>query len=135
MPTRVRTMEITRKTPTPTPTDTISTMLGTEGICSASTTRSGSATVIITPSTKQMSMGMRRRFDFPICAPMPSPSGCMEISEPMVKRLIPKISVRVPKRNNTKIPDSNGAMETLSTNTMAKIGSTELIASFMALFR
>jgi hypothetical protein len=90
--------------------------------------------VIITPKIKQIIIGMRMCFDFPIWEPMPSPKGCMEISEPMVKRLIPKIRVRVPKRNSTKTPVSRGAIDTLSTRTMAKIGNTELMASFIALF-
>ena len=52
MPNRMRTMQSIRKIPTPTETVRIRTVLSISGTLAASTCRSGSATVMATPSKK-----------------------------------------------------------------------------------
>ena len=52
MPNRMRTMQSIRKIPTPTETVRIRTVLSISGTLAASTCRSGSATVMATPSRK-----------------------------------------------------------------------------------
>ena len=52
MPNRMRTMQSIRKIPTPTETVRIRTVLSISGTLPASTCRSGSATVMATPSRK-----------------------------------------------------------------------------------
>ena len=79
---RMRSTASARNAPTPTATDTISTRLGIEGTCWASTCRSGSASVTITPITNAMSSTVGSLRALAVCAPTPSPSGVIAISEP-----------------------------------------------------
>ena len=67
---KVRIIAITRNTPTPTPTDIISTNPGTPLTCSASTLRSGSATVISVPTMKLTRMITHALFFLTICLPI-----------------------------------------------------------------
>lgn len=60
---------------------------------------------------------------------MPSPMGSMDIPEPTVKKLIPAIRRRVPKRNSTKTPEFSGAKVMLNIRTIAAIGNTDCNAS------
>ena len=53
-PNRMRRNDTTRKNPTPAATVKMSTRSGTAGVWRASTCRSGSATVMITPITNEM---------------------------------------------------------------------------------
>ena len=53
---------------------------------------------------KLTAMAARNLFDLLICTPIPSPRGCMDMPDPMVNRLIPKIRKTVPKMNNTRMP-------------------------------
>ena len=71
-------------------------------------------------------------FDLLMVTPIPSPRGCIEMVEPIVNKLIPIISISVPNTNKTRIPDSIGAKVTLSSNTSAAIGNTELTDSPIA---
>ena len=57
-------------------------MLGTAGICSARTWRSGSATVISAPSTKHSSTGSAICFERLRDTPMPWPMGVIDMSTP-----------------------------------------------------
>ena len=66
----VRIMAITRNTPTPTPTDTIRRVPGIPFTCSASTLRSGSATVMSVPTMKLTRMITHALFFLTICLPM-----------------------------------------------------------------
>ena len=121
----IRTCASTRKKPTPTATARIKVMLGTEGNCSASTCRSGSATVTTTPSTKHISRGTPTRLALLICTPMPSPIGIMDMSTPRVNSPIPKTSSSAPNRNSTMVPGVSGATVMLMISTMAVMGSTD----------
>ena len=70
MPNRMRTMQSIRKMPTPTETVRMRTVLSISGTLAASTCRSGSATVMATPSRKltiRISPSLR---DFVSFAPM-----------------------------------------------------------------
>ena len=135
MPFRVLIMERARNMPTPTATDKIRTRLGIEGTCSARTCKSGSAIVIKAPRTKHTTRGIIMLFDLLICTPIPSPKGCMDISEPIVKRLMPANKSSVPKMNNTRMPASKGDIEMLNKTTIAAMGSTEEMDSFIAPFK
>ena len=125
MPFLARIIAKERNAPTPSATHKISTKLGMDGTCSANTCKSGSATVMIMPSAKQISTGSKIFLDLLSWEPMPSPMGSMDISEPMVNRLIPTISIIVPNKNITRMPGYIGTREILSTKTMAKIGNTD----------
>ena len=100
-------------------------MLGTAGICSARTWRSGSATVISAPSTKHSSTGSAICFERLRDTPMPWPMGVIDMSTPRVNTPMPPISSRAPKRKRTMAPGSSGAMVMDSRNTMAVMGRTE----------
>ena len=121
----IRTWATTRKKPTPTATTKIRVMLGTEGNCSASTCRSGSAMVTTKPSTKQTTSGITTRRALLICTPMPSPMGIMDMSTPRVNSPIPTTNSTAPKRNSTMVPGVKGATVILMISTMAVMGSTE----------
>lgn len=66
----------------------------------------------------------------PILIPILSPKGSIEIPEPIVKKLIPKIKSNIPNKNNTKTPALIGARLTLKMRTIAAIGKTENTDSF-----
>ena len=118
-------MAIIIKTPTPPATAKTITILGIAGTCSASTCRSGSAIVIMTPKTKLNKMGQITFLNLLISIPMPSPMGVMARSAPNVNTPMPKIKRTAPNRNNTNVPAETGAMVMLKTSTIAVIGSTE----------
>lgn len=128
-------MESAKNIPTPIATDKMRTMLGIDGTCSARTCKSGSAMVINAPKIKQTTSGIIIFLHLLICIPIPSPKGCIDISEPIVKRLIPANKRRVPKINRTRIPVSNGEIEMLSKITIAAIGRTEEMDSLIAPFK
>ena len=121
----MRTWATTRKKPTPTATARIRVMLGTEGSCSASTCRSGSAMVMTTPRIKHTSRGRAIRRLLLISTPMPSPMGIMDMSTPRVNSPMPRISRMAPNTNMIMAPSVSGAMVTLMTSTMAVMGSTD----------
>ena len=113
-----------RNRPTPTATVRISAMLGMEDTCWASTCKSGSEMVMITPIKKAMKLTSHALLVLEICTPMPSPKGVMAISAPSWKRPMPKISIRAPTKNMTMGPSSTGTKITLMSSTMAVMGST-----------
>lgn len=121
----MRAWATTRKKPTPMATARIRVMLSTEGSCSASTCRSGSAMVTTTPRTKQTSSGSSTRLVLLICTPMPSPMGVMDMSTPRENSPMPNTRSIAPNRNKTMVPGVSGAMVTLMASTMAVMGRTE----------
>ena len=99
--------------------------VGMVGTCSASTCKSGSETVIRNPSMKNMIRGIRIFLFLLKDLPIPSPSGSIDIVEPTVKKLIPRMSITVPSKNITSTPASSGIKVTDSTRTIRAIGMTE----------
>ena len=126
---RLRTAASTRNTPTPTATVTIIVRSGTAGTCLASTCRSGSATVMATPISRQTAISPPTFLDLASWPPMASPMGIMAISAPREKKPIPTISITAPMRNIIMVPTGSGASVKLNSNTMAVIGNTEDKAS------
>ena len=125
MPKRMRSRAMTRKTPTPRATDQMMTLLGMEGTCSARTCRSGSATVMSTPMRKLRSTMTEIFREEVISLPTYSPRGIMDISEPMVKRPMPRISRMPPTRNAIMALLETGVRTKHSRVTMPMMGRTE----------
>ena len=114
-----------RNSPTPTDTVTMSTVLSIAGAFVASTCKSGSARVIINPSTKlsrRMSHSLR---DFVIFAPMWLPIWVMETSEPMLNSAMPTIIITEPMRNESISPLSIGMKNRHRNATISVIGTTD----------
>lgn len=63
--------------------------------------------------------------------PIPSPKGSIEMVDPTVKKLIPIISITVPRMNITSTPASRGIQVIERTKTIKAIGITELNASLI----
>ena len=120
-----------RKKPTPTDTVTISTVVSISGVFVASTCRSGSATVIATPSTKLISRISPSFRDLVILAPIWFPICVIDSSEPRVNRAIPTIIIREPIRNESISPLSMGTKNMQRTATINVIGSTDKTDSFI----
>ena len=116
--------------PTPIATHIISTIFGIDGTCCANTCKLGSEIVIKTPKIKQIINGAQILLALPILIPMLSPNGSIEIPEPIVKKLIPKIRSKVPNKNRTRTPAFIGDKLTLKMSTIAAIGKTENADSF-----
>ena len=106
-------------------------MLGMLGIWWASTCRSGSAMVITTPRMKHTSSGMPMRLRLASSTPTPSPMGSMDMSTPRVNRPMPATRSTAPNRNKISAPGVRGAMEMLSSSTMAVMGMTDDRDSFV----
>ena len=106
---------------------------GIDGTCPASTCRSGSATVMMTPIKKLMATMTHTFLDRVISLPTASPSGIMDISEPRVNNPIPTISSRLPSKNAIMALLEIGVIVKHSTSTMAVMGSTEVSDSFRGL--
>ena len=70
MPNLVRSIDITKNSPTPAATVMIMTISGTAGTCRANTCRSGSAIVTVTPIKKQISAIKHRLFELPSLRPI-----------------------------------------------------------------
>ena len=122
---RVRSMAIIRKKPTPKATVKIRTWSGMAGTCRARTVRSGSAMVTMTPMAKKTSITSPIRRVRVRREPRASPRGIMAISAPNENSPIPTISSTAPARKSRKVPMGMGMRTTLSTRTMAVMGSTE----------
>ena len=117
-----------RNRPTPRPTVKISSVpFITALTCSASTDRSGSATVISTPIRKQTDSRMPSFLDLVSPSPMYCPIGVMAMSAPRLKRLMPTISRTAATPNtasSVREISTQGVME--STKTSAVTGITEI---------
>ena len=97
--------------------------------CCASTCRSGSETVISTPSTKPR-IRIRRRFRVRVTrAPTCPPIGVMATSAPTEKNIMPPTSITAPRRKLSITPLGIGATVMLSISTSVTMGSTAASAS------
>ena len=90
-------MAITKKTPTPTATAPTSVALGTPGTCWASTWRSGSDTVTMTPIRKPTAATTQSFLERVMAAPTRSPMGVMAVSAPRENRPMPRIGITTAK--------------------------------------
>ena len=115
----------TRKTPTPAATVRMSTVSGTDGICAASTVRSGSAIVTSTPMRKQTGMSTDSFLDLVRWEPMRSPIGIMDRSAPSVNSPMPAMSSTAPSRKSQKVPAGSGESSRWISTTIPVTGSTE----------
>ena len=121
-----------RNNPTPIPTVKINTvLLITSATCEANTVKSGSATVISTPITKQTDSRSRRFFDFVNPEPTCSPIGVIEISAPKLNKPIPKIRNREETKNiiNSRIVKFNNGVK-FNNRTISETGKTDTRAYF-----
>ena len=116
---------MTRNAPTPAATVRMRTVLGMASTCWARTVRSGSATVMMTPSTKAAARGTAIWRERLMYTPMPLPIGVMDRSTPRVNTPRPTIRSTAPKRNSTSVPGVRGTAVMLRSSTMAVMGRTE----------
>ena len=119
-----RTIASTKNTPTPTATERIRVRLGMVGTWFASTWRSGSDTVIITPTKRDTRIITHRLRDLVLWEPTYSPMGVMEISAPRVKKPMPTISATAPTKKAISVPLGMGATVKHSASTSAVTGKT-----------
>ena len=125
-------IESARKQPTPTPIVAIKRVGSTAArTCSASTDKSGSATVMSTPITKHTETSNCRRLDLARPEPTCSPIGVMARSAPRLKSPMPTIKkiAQIEKTTSClKDNDTSGVHDTAST--ISVTGKTEPNASF-----
>ena len=107
------------------PTVSINTKLSICGTVSARTCKSGSATVIATPSIKLTTKIKTRFFDFVKEEPIFVPIGVIEISAPKSNKPIPTIIITAPIKKDSKSPDGNGAILKHNKVTITTMGRTE----------
>lgn len=129
IPNKILRSAATRNTPTPSATDIISTRFGMDDTCSASTCRSGSEIVIITPRVNPTITIIHNFFVLSRLPPTLSPIGVIESSAPIVKNIIPPMTRIPPRRNCASMPVGIGAIVNASNSTMSIIGSTDQTAS------
>ena len=125
----MRSMLSSRKMPTPTDTVIISTVVSMFGTLAASTCRSGSATVMATPSRKltvNISHSLR---DFVSFAPICVPICVMDTSEPRVKSAMPTISSTEPIRKDSIRSVVTGTKLKHTMVTISVMGRTDATAS------
>ena len=122
-------MQIVRKMPTPTETVIISTVVSMCGTFPASTSRSGSAMVMITPRIKLSARISHSLRDLVMRAPICVPMSVIEFSAPNVNSPSPSISMPVPMKNESIRSVETGAMVKHRSATVAATGSTEATAS------
>ena len=130
----MRRNDTTKKNPTPAATVKMSTRSGTAGVWRASTCRSGSATVMITPITKQAATMSHSLFERVSCVPTCSPMGIMAMSAPSVKKPMPRMSSAAPARNSISVESSMGTTVMPSASTIRVIGMTALSDSWILSF-
>ena len=118
-------MAMTKKMPTPSATVPISAALGIFGTWLASTCRSGSEMVMMTPSKKLTNTIIQTFRDFVIQLPTFVPIGVIAVSAPRVKKAIPAISRTAPIKKETSMLLGIGATVKQSSSTMMVIGSTD----------
>ena len=129
MPNSIRSRASTRKRPTPPATAPIRIPPGMEGTCPASTWRSGSETVTITPRRKERRTITLIFLLFVIQVPTFSPIGDMDSSAPSVKNIMPRIRSTAPIRKHKRMLGEIGATEKHRKRTMTMMGSTATSAS------
>lgn len=119
-----------KKIPTHIPTQLMSIEFKMAGTCSARTCKSGSETVIKKPRTPHIIKGIKILLFLFKDLYIPSPKGSIDIPEPIVKKLIPIISIIVPNKNKTSTPASRDTQVTERIRTITAIGKTEVKDSF-----
>ena len=129
MPVIIRSIHTERKNPTPTPTVTSSTELLICGTDSASTCRSGSATVTAKPRAKLTARISGRFLVFVRSVPILLPIGVIDISAPSEKKPMPVTTITAPIRKLSSRSEEMGATVMHRNATMSIIGSTELTDS------
>ena len=122
----IRSIATARKMPTPTETVRIRTMLGTPETCSARICRSGSEIVTRIPMIKLKKVMSQILLVFASHDPIFEPSGCMDISAPMVKIASPAIRHSTPSKKRKKVLGLMGASVIPSNNTIAAMGMIEI---------
>ena len=127
---RMRNSAATKNSPTPSATERMSAALGTPGTCSASTCKSGSETVTITPTKNETSSTTHSFLLRVMAAPTCSPMGVMAKSVPRVNMPMPTTSRAAPTKKASIASVGAGASVTHSASTMAVIGSTDASDSF-----
>ena len=124
-PKTIRITAIARKTPTPTDTVRMRSIFSRPSICSARITRSGSEMVTRIPMIKLTKVIIHIFLEAPTVAPIFEPRGCIDISAPAVKRLIPNTRQTIPTKNRNISPVDIGTMVMLSARTISAMGSTD----------
>ena len=130
----MRRSAIARKIPTPIETVRISTIFSSSETCSASIVRSGSDIVIMIPITNATKAMSQIFPDAAIEEPIFVPSGCIDISAPMLKRAIPKTRKTIPMRKTSICPGSIGVIVKERTRMISAIGNIERSDSFSLYF-
>ena len=117
------------KKPTPMPTAARSTVLSMLGTVSASTCRSGSATVTATPRAKATSRITGSLPIFVRAVPILLPIMVMDRSAPRENRPSPTTIISAPTKKVSSSVGCIGTKNRHSTATMAMIGNTEIMDS------
>ena len=124
-PKTIRITAMARKIPTPTETVRMRTMFSRPFTCSARITKSGSEIVTRIPIMK-LTKAMSQIFLLaPTVEPIFEPRGCIDISAPMVKRLMPNTRQTIPTRKRNMSPVDIGTIVILSPKTIRAIGKTD----------
>ena len=118
-------MQTLRNSPTPTATVTMSTGVSMWGTLTASTWRSGSETVMATPSRKLSSSTSHSLRVFIMREPTRLPMGVMAISAPSVNSPIPATSSSAPMKKSSIRSTDMGISTKQTTLTMSTRGKTE----------
>ena len=119
----------TKKRPTPTETVIISTLVSTLGTLVASTCRSGSAIVTITPRIKLITTISESFFVLVSFAPMLVPIIDIDRSTPILKSPIPAIIMTVPMIKERSRPLSIGIRNKHKAITISDMGRTDFVDS------
>ena len=134
----IRITAIIRNIPTPTETVRMSTIFSRPLTCSARICRSGSEIVTKMPITKLIKAISHIFLLEPMVAPIFVPRGCIDISAPAVKRLIPNTRQQTPTRNRNISPVEMGTIVILSDKTISAMGNTDFsdsISLFLIKFK
>ena len=128
-PVSMRSMHTAMNSPTPTPTVISSTLLLMCGTVSASTCRSGSATVMAKPSKKLTPRMSGRLRVFVSAVPILLPMGVIDCSAPSEKSPMPTVSSTASSRKHSSSAGDIGATNRHKSSTITTIGSTDSAAS------
>ena len=118
-------MQSAMKSPTPAPTTARSTVFSMCGTVSASTCRSGSATVMAKPRRNDTPRISGRFFVLVSAVPIRLPMSVIDCSAPREKSPMPAVRSSAPMRNVSSRSVRIGTMQRHSITTMQRIGSTD----------
>lgn len=122
----------TKNSPTPTPTDIIKVYLFIVcDNCSAKTVKSGSETVIKTPTKKNTGIMSHNFLVLTTPVPTYSPIGVIAVSAPSVNSPIPTTTNKTHTINVKNVSDGIGAIVKHKRRTIKDMGSTEENDSFI----